>query len=148
MSPRVICRLAVLHEKRLLLVRNRGLEYWYPPGGGWEVGETLSECGAREVFEETQLRVAVGTLLFVQEFYGEGKHERSLELTFLASLADGESKPYIPEQEHLAEARWFRREEVQRLTVYPPQLKEVWGLEVRHINPYIGVATDESELRE
>lgn len=148
MSPRVICRLAVLHEKRLLLVRNCGLDYWYPPGGGWEAGETLSECGAREVFEETRLRVAVGTLLFVQEFYGEGKHERSLELTFLASLADGKSEPRIPEQEHLAEARWFSREEVRELTVYPPQLKEVWGRGPQHQNPYIGVATDESEPRE
>lgn len=144
MSPRVICRLAILHNERLLLVRNEGLDYWYPPGGGWEVGETLSECGAREVLEETQLRVAVGALLFVQEFYGEDKHERSLELTFLASLADGESEPRIPLQEHLAEARWFRREEVQQLTVYPPQLGEVWGRGAQYENPYIGVATDES----
>ena len=148
MSLRVICRLAVLHSNLLLLVRNEGLTYWYAPGGGWEAGETLPECGVREVFEETQLRVEVGNLLFVQEFYGEGKHERSLELTFLATLAGGESEPHIPEREHLAEARWFSREEAQTLTVYPPQLKEVWGKGARDANPYIGVATGESESRE
>ena len=147
MSPRIICRLAVFDEKHLLLVRNENLPYWYPPGGGWEPGETLPECGAREVFEETRLRVEVGELLFVQEFYGEGKHERSLELTFLATLADGKSEPHIPKQEHLAEARWFNYEEVRKLTVYPPQMKEVWRLgpkrESTH-STYIGVATDES----
>ncbi len=135
-----------MHEARLLLVRNEGLPYWYPPGGGWEAGETLPECGAREVFEETRLHVEVGELLFVQEFYGEGKHERSLELTFLATLVDGGSEPSIPEQEHLAEARWFSRGEVQGVTIYPPQLKEVWTQ--KRENPYIGFATDESGLRE
>ena len=139
---RVICRLAVLHETRLLLVRNENLSYWYPPGGGWEPGETLPECGAREVFEETRLRVEVGALLFVQEFYGEGKHARSLELTFLATLVDGESEPHIPEHEHLAEARWFSRNEVQNIEVYPPQLKEVWTREREGV--YIGFATDDT----
>ena len=145
-SLRVICRLAILHEARLLLVRNEGLPYWYPPGGGWEAGETLPECGSREVFEETRLRVEVGELLFVQEFYGEGKHERSLELTFFASLTGEESEPSIPEQEHLAEARWFSRDEAQSVTIYPPQLKEVWTQERK--NPYIGFATDKSQLQE
>ena len=147
LSPRVICRVATLHEGRLLLVRNQGLPYWYPPGGGWEAGETLPECGAREVFEETQLRVEISVLLYVQEFYGKGKHERSLELTFLASLADGRSEPRIPENEHLAQARWFGREEVQNLTVYPPQLKGVWDLSIQP-NPYIGTATDEPQPQE
>ncbi len=133
-----------MHEERLLLVRNKGLEYWYPPGGGWEAGETLPECGAREVFEEVKLRVNVNRLLFVQEFYGAGKHERSLELTFLATLVGGHD-PHIPEHEHLAEARWFRREEVREVTVYPPQLKEVWGLGVS--NPYIGAAGNAPKRR-
>ena len=146
-SPRVICRVAVMHEAHLLLVRNEGLSYWYPPGGGWEAGETLSECGAREVFEEVNLRVNVARLLFAQEFYGEGKHERSLELTFLATLVGG-NDPLIPEQEHLAEARWFNREEVREVTVYPPQLKEVWGLGgFNHPNPYIGAAGNAPERR-
>lgn len=135
-----------MHEERLLLVRNEGLPYWYPPGGGWKSGETLPECGAREVLEETRLRVEVGALLFVQEFYGKGKHERSLELTFLATLAVGKSEPSIPEQEHLAEARWFSRREAQGVTIYPPQLKEVWTQERE--NPYIGFATDESQGHE
>lgn len=130
-----------MYENRLLLVRNQGLPYWYPPGGGWEAGETLPECGAREVYEEVRLRVEVDRLLFVQEFYGEGKHECSLELTFLARLADDKSEPHIPEHEHLAEARWFSREGVQGLTVYPPRLKEVWELGFT-LNPYIGFATN------
>ena len=127
----------------------RGSTYWYPPGGGWEAGETLPECGAREVFEETRLRVEVGELLYVQEFYGEGKHERSLELTFLAALTGDENEPRIPEREHLAEARWFSRGEVQEVTLYPPQLKEVWRLGVsNHLNPYIGAAGNAPERRD
>ena len=130
----------MLHEDRLLLARNQGLGYWYPPGGGWEAGETLPECGAREIFEETGLRVKVGELLYVQEFYGSA---RSLELTFLANLASERNEPHIPEREPLTEARWFSREEVQSLTVYPPQLKEVWGRKPKYEGVYIGFATGE-----
>ena len=61
----VACAGAVVRdaERRLLLVRRanepgRGL--WSLPGGRIEAGETPEEAAAREVFEETGLRVAIG----------------------------------------------------------------------------------------
>jgi 8-oxo-dGTP pyrophosphatase MutT (NUDIX family) len=59
LGSRVIC---VAHGQ-LLLVRHvdppTGEEYWLPPGGGRERGETLAACAVREVFEETGLAVRV-----------------------------------------------------------------------------------------
>ncbi|MFI5202821.1 MAG: NUDIX domain-containing protein [Candidatus Kapaibacterium sp.] len=44
------------------------LEYWVPPGGGLEDGETYEEAAVREVFEETGLRVE-----------GSSRHVHTLE---------------------------------------------------------------------
>jgi 8-oxo-dGTP pyrophosphatase MutT (NUDIX family) len=59
--------LLVDEEDRLLLFYSRdymgpGVEYFVTPGGGLDAGETLAEGAAREVFEETGLRIDPGAL--------------------------------------------------------------------------------------
>jgi 8-oxo-dGTP pyrophosphatase MutT (NUDIX family) len=47
----------VVWEGRVLLHRHRKLGLWLPPGGHIEEGELPDEAAAREVWEETGLRV-------------------------------------------------------------------------------------------
>ncbi|MEU5154583.1 NUDIX domain-containing protein [Glycomyces sp. NPDC021274] len=59
--------LLVDEDDRVLLFYSRdymgpGVEYYVTPGGGLEPGETLAEGAAREVFEETGLRIDPGVL--------------------------------------------------------------------------------------
>lgn len=54
-------------DDRVLLFYSRdymapGVEYYVTPGGGLDAGETLTEGAAREVFEETGLRVDPASL--------------------------------------------------------------------------------------
>ena len=76
-SRRVPCVGAVVRDDRgrLLLVR-RGTEpgrgLWSVPGGRLEDGETSAEGAAREVHEETGLRVVVGEVAGVVERPGPG----------------------------------------------------------------------------
>lgn len=59
-SPLIIPGAAVLllndHEELLMLLRKDN-EYWGIPGGAMEPGEQLEETAAREVFEETGMRI-------------------------------------------------------------------------------------------
>lgn len=55
---RVSARAIVFCEDRVLLNDIGGGAYYNFPGGGIEPGEAALECVAREVFEETGLRVA------------------------------------------------------------------------------------------
>ncbi|WP_205324444.1 NUDIX hydrolase [Glycomyces sp. YM15] len=59
--------LLVDEDDRVLLFYSRdymgpGVEYYVTPGGGLDEGETLEEAAAREVFEETGLRIDPGAL--------------------------------------------------------------------------------------
>ena len=60
-------------DGRLLMVRNRRDPYLYSVGGRVKLGETAAEAVAREVFEETGVRLAVDRLGYVHEnyFYGD-----------------------------------------------------------------------------
>jgi len=60
-----ICR---ENESILLVEHEKGGErYWLLPGGGMRAGEVAADALAREVFEETSIKVETGRLLCVCE---------------------------------------------------------------------------------
>lgn len=56
---------ALWHEERLLLVRERSRDCWELPGGGVEPGESSREAAVRELREETGEEVAPERLRLV-----------------------------------------------------------------------------------
>lgn len=79
---------------RLLLIergRPPGVGLWTVPGGRLELGEALTAGVAREVLEETGLRVAVGALVEVVErvLPGEGGVYHYVILDYLAVVVGG-----------------------------------------------------------
>lgn len=50
---REACRGIVLKEDKILLTYEVNTDQWFIPGGGLESGETIKECCARELAEET-----------------------------------------------------------------------------------------------
>ncbi len=79
-------RAIVVHAGRLLLIPpSAGDRAWLPPGGGLEPGEGLAECLAREVLEETGIRIRVGRLAFLQEWVAlPGRDELRHALLWMA----------------------------------------------------------------
>jgi 8-oxo-dGTP diphosphatase len=117
----------IVQDGRLLLVNHRlpgRFDFWLPPGGGLEGEESILDCARRETFEETGLRIAPGHILYIQEFVEPGYH--FVKFFFLCALVAGE--PTLANREEgedwLVDLRFFSREELQEVTVYPEILKD------------------------
>ena len=74
-KTRIGCRGIVVQDGNLLVSREEISDYWMLPGGGLENGETLSECCAREVLEETGYLVEpIEEFLVLNEYYEEYRY--------------------------------------------------------------------------
>lgn len=88
-SPRVAVRAIIIHENRLLLVNAWGGQrspLMCAPGGGVNIGTSLPENLAREVFEETGLNVTVGAPALVNEFHSTDHGFHQVEVFFRCTL--------------------------------------------------------------
>jgi NAD+ diphosphatase len=108
LSPAVIVR--VLRDDQILLGHNRA----FPPGlysvlaGFVEPGETLEETVEREIFEEVGIEVTDLRYFASQPW----PYPNSLMLGFTARHAGGEIRV---DQQELADARWFSRDNLPEL---------------------------------
>ena len=132
MKIRLVTRVITYDQNsnKVLLVKNRDQDFWYPPGGGWDYDkENIVECAKREVFEETGLKVKISKLLYVQEFH-DAPGSVSLETIWLATPS---SKTELNELhvDHdvdgkVETARWFSKEELRTVKVFPERLKSTF----------------------
>jgi 8-oxo-dGTP diphosphatase len=117
----------IVHESRLLLVNHRfddGLDFWLPPGGKLEGGESIFDCARREAFEETGLTVELDRILYIQEFVEPGYHFCKFFIS-ARSFAGSLTRDHVAPDEHfLKEARFFSQKELADLDVGPDVLKE------------------------
>jgi ADP-ribose pyrophosphatase YjhB (NUDIX family) len=97
----------VARDDRVLLVRQRrsyGV-HWEVPSGYYEPGESLEQAAAREVLEETGVRVEIGPLLCTLVWERESDRRRNV-LVFFRGEAEGRPEPR-PQVEEDIEAAAF-----------------------------------------
>ncbi|CAG7601338.1 NAD(+) diphosphatase [Leucobacter soli] len=110
MDPVVIVR--VEHEERLLLGSNALWESgrFSLLAGFIDAGESAEEAVAREIFEESGLRVEAARYIASQPW----PFPRSFMLGFSARLAEGvDPEKLVPDTTELSELRWFTRDELR-----------------------------------
>ncbi len=120
----------VMQDEKLLLVHHveQGkYDFWVPPGGRLEGEESITECAARETWEETNLVVKPGKVLYIQEFVQPNYH--FVKFFLLCELMSGKislaNKPI--NEDFLTEARFFSKDDVKAMNIYPVVLKyEFW----------------------
>jgi len=113
---KIASRALILHEKKILLVRHIGRDFYALPGGKVDEGEDVQTAIRRELKEELNRDAEVGNLLFVHEFQYPGG-DMSVEFFFhITNGSDfvGELDGTHGEKE-LAEITWLPMEELQNI---------------------------------
>ena len=146
-SRRTVRLLVVDERDRLLLFADSdpglaGSHWWITPGGGIDPGETERVAAARELWEETGLRVDTG------HFVGPVLRRRVLH-GYTDVVVDQEDIFYgcwVPsfevstaghtaeEQATMTDHRWWSRDELARTCeeVWPAALLDIWAEAERH----------------
>ena len=111
-----VCGICVQSGK-VLLINHSGMnesgEFWSPPGGGLEFGESIEDCLKREFLEETNTIISVGKFLTVREFLKPPLH--AIELYYEVKIESGNiKKGFDPEMEYqiIKDIQWLNFEEV------------------------------------
>jgi 8-oxo-dGTP diphosphatase len=118
--PRVGVGAITIKDGKILLVK-RGIEpskeLWAIPGGTLKLGETLQECAAREILEETGIKIKVGDCIYVFDFI-ERDDEKKIKFHFVIVDFAGE---YVTVDSRAADnaldARWLYPADLNELPV-------------------------------
>jgi len=110
-----VCGLCWQEDSLLLILHKMGdNDFWAPPGGGVEYGETLEDALKREFLEETRLTVAVEKFLFGCEFIKTPLH--AVELFFEVKKVGGVLESgYDPELQLIESARFLSWKNVKNI---------------------------------
>lgn len=112
-----------------------GLRWWFTPGGGLDDGETPAEGAARELFEETGLRVDPADLgepvwRQVTRFSYDNRQYRQEQEFYLVRVPEWQVDTAgfdAEEQRTIDDHRWWTALELETTaeTVYPENLSEL-----------------------
>jgi ADP-ribose pyrophosphatase YjhB (NUDIX family) len=133
MEPRIPCVGGIVrHADRLLLVR-RGQEpargTWSVPGGRVEPGETDEQATAREVLEETGLRVVVGGLVGTVERAAPTGRVYVIS-DYDCRLVDDADPDAVRAGDDADDAAWFEAAQLRELDCSPGLVEALvaWGV--------------------
>lgn len=106
-----------IEDGKILLLNHIGIrensDFWCPPGGGLQFGETIEDCLKREFLEETNTEISVGKFLKVHEFVNPPFHAVELfyEVKIISGIAIIGIDPEMEEQ-IISDLRWFSLDEI------------------------------------
>ncbi|WP_439109258.1 NUDIX domain-containing protein [Lentibacter sp.] len=129
---RLATRAIILQEGKLLMVNAfpEGVsDLWCAPGGGADPHQSLPENLAREVYEETGLRIAVGAPCLINEFHAPERGFHQVDLYFRCTITSGTLSDSWEDTEQIVTKRqFFSREELANIRYKPDSLPEIaWG---------------------
>jgi 8-oxo-dGTP pyrophosphatase MutT (NUDIX family) len=85
----------IIHEHKVLMVKNENYTCYYTVGGRVNLGETSEDAVLREVLEETGIRLEIDRLAFIHENYfvgsifgGEDEFHHEVAFYYLMKQSD------------------------------------------------------------
>ena len=130
----------VLVEKNgdyLLCMKPAGVgpypDKWITPGGGIEGNESLDECAAREVYEETGIKVTNLKRVFFDDFITpnwRGNTVQYVAVFYTAEYLSGVLGATEGDDDNMAQMQWFSKTELVELPLNPPLQRALRHLEL------------------
>ncbi len=114
-------------EGRVLLIHRTDNNLWALPGGGHEIGESISQTVAREVREETgyDVEVEAVTGLYTDPHtvmvYDDGEVRQQFSIAFRARLLGGEARTSSESRQ----VSWFSLDELQSIDMHPSMRQRI-----------------------
>ncbi len=130
---RILSRVVVINNNKILIVRNKNCDFWYLPGGGWEYEkESVIKCAIREVQEETGYLVKIKKLIASQELH-DLDGSVFFENFWLAEIDQKNTKELTESVIHkdldpdgeIDEIKWQNIKQLKDLKFYPKALKNI-----------------------
>jgi 8-oxo-dGTP pyrophosphatase MutT (NUDIX family) len=129
------------HAGQVLMIRRSDNGRWALPGGGHDVGESISDTVVREVREETGVEVEVVDLSGIYTDpghvmrYDDGEVRQQFSLCFRARPLGGELRT----SEETTQVRWVDPAELPKLDVHPTmRLRIEHAMDSARTTPHIG----------
>ncbi|WP_086708336.1 NUDIX domain-containing protein [Streptomyces antimycoticus] len=126
---------------RLLLIHKTDNDLWALPGGGHDIGESVSETVVREVEEETGITVEVDSVVGLYTdpqhvmAYDDGEVRQQFSICFRAHPTGGELRTSSESKE----VRWVSPTDLDGLDIHPSmRLRITHGLDASRNEPYLG----------
>lgn len=79
-------RLLVFNVKKVLLMYDSSVGFYFYPGGHVEFGETIKQAVEREYLEECNDKFIFQKILYIRDYFDKSKNEHALELFILGKL--------------------------------------------------------------
>lgn len=90
-SQNIRVRLVVFQGKKVLLMHDSSVGFYYYPGGHVEFGETIKQAAERECLEECNNKFIFQKILYIRDYFDKAKNEHALELFILGKLKNGQA---------------------------------------------------------
>ncbi len=129
-GPRLAVRAVLRHNDRLLLVNaypGGQSDLMCAPGGGVDAGASLPDNLAREVFEETGLRIDVGAPCLVNEFHDPATGFHQVDVYFHCHInGSADIDPNWHDVENIVtDRRWVTADQMAALRIKPDSLAQI-----------------------
>ncbi|WP_433530612.1 NUDIX hydrolase [Micromonospora sp. CA-263727] len=124
----------------LLMIHRTDNNLWALPGGGHDVGESISDTVVREVREETGIEVEVAGLVGLYTnprhvmAYDDGEVRQQFSICFMARPVGGE----LATSTESREVRWVDPSHLDELNIHPSMRLRIDHALAGQATPYVG----------
>ncbi len=135
-----VTAVVVDESNRILMVHKTDNDLWALPGGGMDLGESITDAAVRETKEETGIDIEVTGLIGVYTnprhvlAYDDGEVRQQFSLCFTTRLLGGELRT----SSETKEVKWVAPADLDGLNIHPSMQLRIDHYLERRATPYLG----------